>query len=171
MRLRPANGVVLWQQEIVGAANRVVRGSDVFAIYPSLAELTGSYLTLDYLAMALGDQMTAFPSQRLSNALNALHMSGGRMQVKELATHVGCTPRQLNRMFRSNVGLSTKTYAQLTQFHRALKLIQGEQLSITETALESGYSDQAHLTRAFQRFGGFTPSNLPHELTLPALFV
>jgi transcriptional regulator GlxA family with amidase domain len=109
-------------------------------------------------------------NNRLSGALDALHVSGGRRRIDELSKYAGCTTRQLNRMFRSNVGLSAKTYAQLVQFHRTLKLIQCERLSITVAAFEGGYADQAHLTRAFQRFGGFTPSNVPHDLSLPMLF-
>ena len=35
-------------------------------------------------------------------------------------------------------------------------------------AYEAGYADQSHMTRAFRRFGGFTPANMV-EVTLVTL--
>jgi AraC-like DNA-binding protein len=34
-------------------------------------------------------------------------------------------------------------------------------LTLAEAALEGGYSDQAHMTREFRRYGGFTPGRRP----------
>jgi len=170
MRMRPANGFILWREKITRAADKVLRGQDVLAMYPKLSELKGSNLTANNLVTVLEDYIQPKTDDRLSGALDALHTSGGRMQINELSRYVGCSPRQLNRIFRSNVGLPTKTYALLAQFHRSLRLIKHERVSLTIAALEGGYADQAHLTRAFKRFGGFTPSNIPPDLSLPTLF-
>ena len=171
MRLRPGKGVTLWQQRITSAANTVLRGEDALELLPWLAELKGRYSTLNILAAALEAKTTGhFTDHRLSLALDILHTSGGRIRIEKLATYVGCTSRHLNRIFRSNTGLSAKTYAQLLQFHRTLKLIQHEHLSIADAAFEGGYADHAHLSRAFQCFGGFTPSSVPRDLSLPTLF-
>lgn len=170
IRMRPANGFLLWRQKIAQSADKVLRGQDALAMFPRLGELKGSHLTLDNLLTILEDYISPMANNRLSGALDALHVSGGRRRINELSKYACCTTRQLNRMFRSNVGLSAKTYSQLVQFHRTLKLIQCERLPITVAAFEGGYADQAHLTRAFQRFGGFTPSNVPYDLSLPMLF-
>jgi AraC-like DNA-binding protein len=42
--------------------------------------------------------------------------------------------------------------------HRAVHLLEAHRLSITQIALELGYADAAHFTRAFQRWTGVTPS-------------
>ena len=171
IRLRPGKGVMLWQQRIASAANTVLRGQDALELLPRLAGIKGHHSTLNILAAALEAKTTGhITDHRLSLALDILHASGGRIRIERLATYVGCTSRHLNRMFRSNMGLSAKTYAQLLQFHRTLKLIQHEHLSIADAAFEGGYADHAHLSRAFQCFGGFTPSRVPHDLSLPALF-
>jgi len=49
-------------------------------------------------------------------------------------------------------------------------LIVEERLSISDAAYEGGYADHAHLTRAFQRFGGFAPSAIPEDLVRPSVF-
>lgn len=170
MRLRPDNGCALWASRISHAADTVLSGPEALALLPRLAALNGSHPTVSDLAKTVGGLMTLSINRRVNRALGALHTSGGRIQIEKLAEFVGCTPRHLNRIFRSHTGLSAKTYAQLVQFHRTLKLIQREHLPITGAAFEGGYADHAHLTRAFRRFGGFTPSDIPEELSLPTLF-
>lgn len=169
-RLRPNNGVTLWGARIADAANKVLRGQDAVDLVPSLQNRTGTEMTLTDLAGVMVAKTPTIAELRTTRALDVLHTSGGRIGIEELAAFVGCSARHLNRLFRSQVGLSAKTYAQLVQFHRTLKLVQREHLPITIAAFEGGYADHAHLTRAFGRFGGFTPSQIPKDLSLPALF-
>lgn len=170
VRLRPNNGVMLWRNRIENAENAVLRGQDAVALVPDLLTREGAEMTLADLATVMATKAPSKEDGRLNRALDALHASGGRITIEKLAVFSGCTPRHLNRIFRSHVGLGTKTYAQLVQFHRTLKLVQQEHLSISDAAFEGGYADQAHLARAFRRFGGFTPSEIPKGLSLPALF-
>jgi AraC-like DNA-binding protein len=175
IRLRPDRAVMLWQKNIGKAADKVLRGQDAIAMLPQLVGINRHELSFAQLAKAL--EAITMPEHgtdqdsRLLQALNALHVSGGRLPIEKIAALAGCTTRQLNRMFRSNVGLSAKTYSQLVQFHRTLKLLQKERLPITAAAFEGGYADQSHLTRAFQRFGSFTPLGLSSDLYLPELFM
>lgn len=175
IRLRPESGVLLWKKNIAKAADKVLRGQDAFALVPQLVRIDRDALSFAQLAHAVEavrmPLQGTFEENRLSRALNALHVSGGRLPIEKIAALTGCTARQLNRIFRSNVGLSAKTYSQLVQFHRTLKLLKKERLPISAAAFEGGYADQSHLTRAFQRFGGFKPSGLSKELYLPELFV
>ncbi len=165
IRLRPSNGVLLWRNRISTAENAVLRGEDALALVPRLGTQN---LALDDLSAVFADGATV--DARVARALDALHASGGRISIEKLAAWVGCTARHLNRMFRAHVGLGAKTYAQLVRFHRSLRLIQRESMPIADAAYEGGYADHAHLTRAFRRFGGFTPRALPAELSLPSLF-
>lgn len=170
LRLRPVNAVVLWKEDISSAKDAVLLGRDASAVLPALVKLSRKDLTYDNLAALINSSESSLSDQRLLKALDALHVSGGQIRIAKMAEFLGCTTRQLNRLFNSNTGITTKTYAQLVQFHRTLKLLQHEQLSISCAAFEGGYADQAHLARAFQRFGGFTPSSVPPDLSIPALF-
>ena len=169
MRLRPSSSAALWQSNIVNAANNVLRGPQALTLLPELAALNHSSLTQTNLEQALEMIRPRNVDPRLTRTLDAIHLSGGRMRIDKLAQFSGCSARHLNRVFQCNVGLTTKTYAQLVQFHRALKLIRHEHLPITDAAFEGGYADHAHLTRAFRRYGGFIPSEIPENLSLPIL--
>lgn len=167
IRLRPEHGAALWQGDLGTAPDSVLRGPDAVDRMPSLAALHGAAPTLDALADIIPAQAWPNVDSRLTRAIDILHASGGRMRIDALAEFVACTARHLNRVFRRNVGLSAKTYAQLIQFHRTLKLITNGNVPIIAAAFEGGYSDHAHMTRTFRRFGGFTPSEIPTDLSLP----
>lgn len=169
IRLRPEHGAALWQDDLGNAPDSVLRGLDALDRLPSLAALRGAALTLEALAHTIPTQTWPDVDPRLTRAIDILHASGGRLRIDALAKFVACTARHLNRLFRRNVGLSAKTYAQLIQFHRTLKLITNGKVPIIAAAFEGGYSDHAHMARTFRRFGGFTPSGIPTDLSLPEI--
>lgn len=152
------------------AADTILTGPEALSRLPALSKLKGAALTLDALAQLVPAQSGAEPETRLTRAIDVLHASGGRLRIILVARFVACSPRHLNRLFRKNTGLDAKTYAQIIQFHRTLKLIVTGHVPIVAAASEGGYADQAHMTRAFRRFGGFTPTTVPPDLTGPALF-
>lgn len=141
IRLRPGSGAVVWQQRIDHAMDTVLSGQDAIALLPGLSQMKGGQLNLKNLAGVLAAKKSPLIDQSLLLALDVLHASGGLMQIANIAMYIGCSSRNLNRKFRSNIGVSAKTYAQLVQFHRALKLVQREQLSITDAAFEGGYNE------------------------------
>jgi AraC-like DNA-binding protein len=167
IRLRPEYGAALWQGDLGNAPDSVLRGPEALDRLPSLSALHGAALTLDALAHITPAHTWPDFDPRLTRAIEILHASGGRLRIDALAKFVACTTRHLNRLFRRNVGLSAKTYAQLIQFHRTLKLITNGNVTIIAAAFEGGYSDHAHMARTFRRFGGFTPSGIPTDLSLP----
>lgn len=169
IRLRPEHGAALWQGELGNAPDSVFRGSEALDRLPALAALHGTAPTLDALAHIVHVQIWPDVDARLTRTLDILHASGGQLRIDALAKVVACTARHLNRLFRRNVGISAKSYAQLIQFHRTLKLITHGNLPIISAAFEGGYSDHAHMTRTFRRFGGFPPSAIPTDLSLPGI--
>lgn len=173
VRLRPCHGSLLWGKDITDAADKVLRQEEALAVMPTLAKLHRGGLSETALASAV-EQCSAFSqayqiNEKLMEALDLVHLSAGRLRIENLAELVGCSSRHLNRMFQMAVGLSVKTYGQLVQFHRALSLISNQNMPITTAALEAGYTDHAHLSRSFKRFGGFSPSKLPDGLSQPGV--
>lgn len=76
--------------------------------------------------------------------------------LTELAAKIGCTPYHLIRFFKKAVGLSPHAYLIQLRVERAKHLLtQGA--TIVDAALDTGFTDQSHLTRHFKTKFGITP--------------
>jgi AraC-like DNA-binding protein len=94
----------------------------------------------------------------VNRALHLIEMHGGQINVAEMTSLLGASSRQLARRFDATVGVSPKEFSRVTRFLRAVrKLDQGGHGTLTETALECGYFDQAHFNHEFREFAGITP--------------
>ncbi|MBK8027542.1 MAG: AraC family transcriptional regulator [Chloroflexi bacterium] len=69
------------------------------------------------------------------------------------------SPRALQYRFLRATGMTHTTIRQIERARRAAALL-GRGASILDTMHETGYFDQAHLTRSLKRFMGYTPSRL-----------
>ncbi len=69
------------------------------------------------------------------------------------------SPRTLQYHFVRATGLSYKMIQQIDRAKQALALLQ-QGISIADTAYQTGYFDQAHLTNALKRFLGQTPAEI-----------
>lgn len=115
--------------------------------------------------IALGN---ALPPKQTLRILSALHASGGRLPVQDLACMQDISTRTVQRIVRDATGLSPKSYARILQFHRALRLLRDQHMRPSEAAFEAGYADQAHMTHALRDFGGLSPAWLA-DVTLVTL--
>jgi len=113
--------------------------------------------------MDFGAQAAARPPDRLVRAATtwlAQHPDG---QVSTLSQTLGLSDRQLRRRCEATIGYGPKTLHRVLRFQRWLRLTRravGAQASLAALALESGYADQAHLTREVRRLAGVSPTAL-----------
>lgn len=71
----------------------------------------------------------------------------------------GASARALRRDVQAAVGLSLRSLSGVLRFQRAVALLNARAASsLADLASSAGYADQAHMTREFRRFGGFTPA-------------
>jgi AraC-like DNA-binding protein len=80
--------------------------------------------------------------------------------LAEWAETMGIAPPSLSRGFRRSYGTSPKRYRLELRAIRAARLLPGWQGSIAALAAETGFADQAHLTRAMVALTGQTPNRL-----------
>jgi AraC-like DNA-binding protein len=93
----------------------------------------------------------------------------GIRTVDELVRHSGVNTRSLQRLFREYVGASPKWVIRRYRLHElAERLKAGEALDAAQTALELGYSDQAHLINDFRSIVGYSPNHYRRQLRNPA---
>jgi methylphosphotriester-DNA--protein-cysteine methyltransferase len=74
------------------------------------------------------------------------------------------TTRSVQRHFRRTTGLSHGQFRQIERARRAAILLRGG-ASILDTVHETGYFDQAHLTRSLRTLIGATPASVTRQDT------
>jgi len=107
--------------------------------------------------------MNAGPQAAVDNILTkagaAMSGANGTMQVSEVAAAAHATVRTLERKFRRSTGYTVKDVSGVMRFEQARNhLWLHPDCSLARLAQELGYTDQAHLTRAFRRYSGTTPA-------------
>ena len=110
------------------------------------------------------------PHERL-NAINQIAQSNSRREdllamfetlwphqisTRRMASGLHLSASRLSHLFVEDVGVPLRTYALWRRHRYALENLRNVQ-SLTELALESGFSDAAHMTRTFVSYFGFPP--------------
>ena len=81
--------------------------------------------------------------------------------VATIAARLAVDRRTLSALFQREVGFGLKRYARLARFEQALRAVRAKDApSLGLVAAQSGFADQAHLTREFRYFAGVTPGRL-----------
>lgn len=95
----------------------------------------------------------------LMASLDWLQRHHGQASIAALLAELPFGQRRLERLFQRHLGLSPKRYARLLRVAHSRELIKqgGATASLTDTALASGYFDQAHFIHDFKAVTGLTP--------------
>lgn len=169
LRYRPGWGGACLGVQPSTLCDTAIRGPAALAVLGQDAEELRQATTPDLLAQALvgvSRQRAArlgrqVPASTL-RAIDLLHLAGGRLAPADAARAVDVADRTLRRRVAEATGLSFKALAAVLRFQRTMRLLAAcPRPTLAQAALEGGYSDQAHMTREFQRYGGFTPGRRP----------
>jgi transcriptional regulator GlxA family with amidase domain len=71
----------------------------------------------------------------------------------------GMGKRQLNRLFREKLGVSTMAFYRLLRLEKAMGFLTQSTLTITDISLATGFANSAHFAQAFRAQYGATPSS------------
>lgn len=99
------------------------------------------------------------PDARITAGVRRLQ-SLASPDMDTLGNDLCLSSRGLRKLFKRNLGISPKYFANLMRFNRAARRINGDaDSSLTAIALDQGYYDQAHFIREFRKFAGITPND------------
>ena len=90
-------------------------------------------------------------------ALNANYQRAD-FRVEDAAAFVGLSRSQLFRIFKAQTGRSPQQVLGDLRLSHAKRLLSGTELSLTETALSSGFASAARLGEVFRDALGITPT-------------
>jgi AraC-like DNA-binding protein len=126
---------------------------------PALADRAAAQTDPWRIAALLADALTARANApdpvalAVAAALDRPHPP----RIPVLAWDLGFSERQLRRRVEQAAGYGPKTLEQILRFHRAMAAA-GEDPDWARVAAETGYADQAHLSRQVRRWSGRPPT-------------
>lgn len=129
-------------------------------LWPSLSEAPDDATRVSRLDEVMLDLVASRPEPdaRVETAVRAIRSSFGTAPLDRLAKLLGITPRTLQRLFATEVGVSPKLLARITRFQRVFTAWNTDPHSLAAVATECGYFDQSHLIRDFRDFAGEAPA-------------
>ncbi|ARM90817.1 transcriptional regulator GlxA family with amidase domain [Rhizobium leguminosarum] len=84
----------------------------------------------------------------------------GRLPIEELAASVGLSRRQLERLFMGETKSSPALVYRRVRMERAKQLLIKTKASLIEVALEVGFENASHFSRAFSQSFGKSPTRM-----------
>jgi len=107
---------------------------------------------------------TALTTQTSANSpfdriqMHILEHPGADLGLTALASLVGISPRNLARLFQTELGVSPAAYVEMTRIDIARALLEDSRSPIKVIAHAAGFGSTATLRRAFLRRIGATPA-------------
>ena len=112
---------------------------------------------LEEFLLALVERLPAV-EDRFLNALARVRAQRDRWDKEAMNDALFVSDRQMQRMFKSYLGVSPKTYFKIMRFREAYDTtIAARDVDWLDLSCTLGYSDQAHFIRDFKRYTGLTP--------------
>lgn len=112
----------------------------------------------DWLRSRSGDARPHGTRPELGRAWRLVQDTAGNVRVEDLARDVALSPRQLRALMVAETGLSPKQLCRLFRFDHVVARLADASVGLARIAVESGYADQAHLTREFRQMAGCSPT-------------
>jgi AraC-like DNA-binding protein len=141
---------------------RAIWGSTAETLHSQLCAVEEPSARFRLLEQALMRRLIVHPSGHgaVAAALDVLVRTHGKAKTRDLAMMVGLSQRRLIELFATEVGLKPKLFGRIRRFLHAMERVDAEpSTGWAELAIESGYFDQAHLTRDFDAFAGVSPAD------------
>ena len=165
IRFHPHGAIRLLQVPMFELTDSAVSLDDVSqSLHRKLDQLRDMTSLNEQLAalerIILAEMIEGDEDQLISVAVSKFEQANGLIGIRQLADWLGLSSRHLERRFRNEVGISPKLFSRMQRFQSVFHRMEDPATSWVDTAVSSGYYDQAHLIRDFREFAGTTPNSL-----------
>jgi AraC-like DNA-binding protein len=104
------------------------------------------------------NRVNKLPLWRLRRAIDYVEQNLTRpVQLADIAASVGLTSMHFACQFRLSTGFSPHAYLMRRRLEHAQLLLQHPNASVSDVALQCGFSTHAHFSAAFKRHTGYSP--------------
>ena len=105
------------------------------------------------------------PNWRLKRAIELLEVDFPKMPtLTEVAESIGLHPTSFCRGFKESMGVSPHRYMLVHRVNRAKEMMDDRRLSLTEIALDCGFSSSSQFSVVFKRITGMSPRDFRRAL-------
>lgn len=109
-------------------------------------------------------QVSPLPRHILRRVIERMRNLDTDLSLQVLAKESGYSRVHFTRMFRAATGYAPHNYLLKLRVDRVRELLVSSTLSLTEIALECGFSSHSHLSRVFRQVLGATPNEYRRSL-------
>jgi len=109
-------------------------------------------------------QVSPLPRHILRRVIERMRNLDAQLSLQVLAKESGYSRVHFVRMFRAATGYTPHNYLLKLRVDRVRELLANPTLSLTDIALECGFSSHSHLSRVFRQVLGATPSEYRRSL-------
>jgi AraC-like DNA-binding protein len=100
---------------------------------------------------------------RVRRAVRLLRRDPTGTRVRSVASALGLSERQLERLFAERLGYGPKQFARIVRLEQAVALMNTPIRGQAALAAAAGYADESHLIREFRALANATPAELARE--------
>ncbi len=106
--------------------------------------------------------------ERIQQCLEHLNSSSSTYTtlIEDLKSKTYLSDSRLSHLFKQELGISIKKYYVWSNLKKAFKAVIYDEKNMYQAAIENGFYDQAHLSKAFKQMLGITPSDVYNSRTL-----
>jgi AraC-like DNA-binding protein len=136
------------------------------ALVDSIAAVEDFRGRIDAMLRFIGDSF--WPGDLLQMLIANIERYNGNVRVSALEEETHYSARYLNKVFRQQLGMPPKVFANIIRFQTMLRKINGDRGGrVANLAAEFGYFDQSHLIKEFKEFTAVTPKEYFSAVDLP----
>ena len=127
---------------------------------PTLSATAQTELLLLEAAKLLGSTRTFEPKHAVQATIAFMQSHlGETISIEEVADAVHCSRAKLFEVFKDSTGMTPNDYWQRLRIDRAQRLLSNSETSITEIALDCGFSTSQYFSSVFRKYAGVSPTH------------
>ena len=126
----------------------------------SLFQALSMHLLKNYCTKKYFTKQTTsgLPPYKLKQAIDYIDRNlDENIKIKDVANLIGISQYYFCRLFRESTGIAPYRYVIQQRIFKAKALVRKNQLSLSDIAIECGFSSQSQMTHHFRRLVGTTP--------------
>jgi AraC-like DNA-binding protein len=150
-------------ERMLSSITSVKEAKELAALIPRVSkEMINSYVKIMTICAQYLTLSNAIPSEKPTVAeLAKKYISdniGRKLCISEICDNLGCSKSTLLTTFKSKYGITVNTYITEQRLNKATHLLCEGNMTISEIASETGFSDQSYFSKVSSAKFGTTPS-------------